>query len=82
MSKLVQIQATTQYDYQHSLATKNNKMFPYQTRCYTKTDKSTTVNVIQRSCASLVNKKRTQEFKNEHAPILFHLFARSPGTRT
>ena len=50
---------------------KNRKMFPYQTRCYTKTDKSTTVNIIQRSCASSVNKKKTRSLKMNTLPYCF-----------
>lgn len=58
------------------------KCFLTNQMLYTKTDKSTTVNIIQRSCASSVNRKKTQKFKNEHTPILFHLFARILGTWT
>lgn len=56
-------------------------MFPYQTRCFTKTDKSTTVNIIQRSCGSTSKQEKPQKFKNQHASILFHLFARILGSR-
>lgn len=46
-------------------------MFPYQTRCYTKTDKSITVNIIQRSCASPVNKKKPRSFGTNTLPYCF-----------
>lgn len=57
------------------------KCFLYQTRCCTKTDKSTTVNIIQWSCGFSSKQEKTQKFKNEHASILFHLFARILGSR-
>lgn len=46
-------------------------MFPYQTRCYTKTDKSITVNIIQRSCASPVNKKKLRSLGTNTLPYCF-----------